>query len=47
MGRWRGVDSPASGSGPTITAGWHTLVRVWTGKELRQYVNGMRTDTTA
>ena len=31
----------------TITAGWHTLVRVWDGREVRQYVSGLRTDTTA
>ena len=46
-GRHANVDSPASGSGPTITAGWHTLVRVWTGQQVRQYVDGMRTNTTA
>jgi hypothetical protein len=45
-GRHAGVDSPASGNGPTITAGWHTLVRVWDGREVRQHVDGLRTDTT-
>jgi hypothetical protein len=29
------VDSRASGSGPTITAGWHMLVRVWDGHQRR------------
>jgi hypothetical protein len=40
-------DSPASGSGPTITGGWHTIVRVWDGQQVRQYVDGLRTNTTA
>jgi hypothetical protein len=40
------VDSPASGSGPTISAGWHTIVRVWDGQQVRQYVDGLRTKTT-
>jgi hypothetical protein len=43
-GRHANVDSPASGSGPTITAGWHTLVRVWDGQQVRQYVDGLRTN---
>lgn len=46
-GRHAGVNSPASGSGPLITAGWHTLVRVWDGREVRQYVDGLRTNTAA
>jgi hypothetical protein len=46
-GRHANVDSPASGSGPTITAGWHTLVRVWDGQQVRQYVDSLRTNTTA
>jgi hypothetical protein len=46
-GRHAGVNSPSSGSGPTIAAGWHTLVRVWDGREVRQYVDGVRTNTTA
>ncbi len=46
-GRQANVNSPASGSGPLITAGWHTLVRVWDGREVRQYVDGLRTNTTA
>jgi hypothetical protein len=46
-GRHANVDSPASGSGPTITAGWHTLLRVWDGQQVRQYVDGLRTNTTA
>jgi len=29
-----------SGSGRNITAGWRTLVRVWTGREICQYVDG-------
>lgn len=37
----------ASGNGPTITAGWRTLVRVWDGREVRQYVDGLCTNTTA
>jgi hypothetical protein len=45
-GRHANVDSPASGSGPMITAGWHTLVRVWDGQQVRQYVDGLRTNTT-
>ena len=43
--RHANVDSPASGSGPT--AGWHTLERVWNGQQVRQYVDGLRTNTTA
>jgi hypothetical protein len=27
--------------------GRHTLVRVWDGQQLRQYVDGLRTDTVA
>jgi hypothetical protein len=46
-GRHANVDSPSSGSGPTITAGWHTLLRVWDGQQGRQYVDGQRTNTTA
>jgi hypothetical protein len=46
-GRHANVDSPASGSGPTITAGWHTLVRVWDGQQVCQYVDGLRTNTVA
>jgi hypothetical protein len=44
-GRNANVDSLSSGGGPMIAAGWHTLVRVWTGQQVRQYVNGVRTDT--
>jgi hypothetical protein len=33
---------PGSGSASTITAGWHTLVRVWDGQQVRQYVDGLR-----
>ena len=43
----RNVDWISSGSGPTITAGWHTLVRVWGGQQDRQYVDGLRTNTVA
>lgn len=43
-GRHANVDSPSSGSGPTITAGWHTLVRVWDGRQVRQYFGGLRTN---
>jgi hypothetical protein len=39
--------APRSGSGPTITAGWHTLARVWDGQQLHQYVDGVRTNTVA
>jgi hypothetical protein len=46
-GRHASLDSPASGSGPTITAGWHTLVKVWDRQQVRQYVDGLRTNTTA
>jgi Concanavalin A-like lectin/glucanases superfamily len=46
-GRHANVNSPASGNGPPITAGWHTLVRVWDGQEVRQYVDGLCTNTTA
>jgi hypothetical protein len=38
------------GTAPTIgpiTAGWHTLVRVWDGQQVRQYVDGLRTKTVA
>jgi hypothetical protein len=45
-GRQANVNSSASGSGPLITAGWHTLARVWDGREVRQYVDGVRTNTT-
>jgi hypothetical protein len=46
-GRHANVDSPAFVSGPSITAGWHTLVRVWDGQQVRQYVDGLRTNTAA
>jgi len=46
-GRHANVDSPAFVSGPSITAGWHTLVRVWNGQQVRQYIDGLRTNTTA
>ena len=46
-GRHANVDSPSSGSGPTITAGWHRLVRVWDRQQVRQYVDGLRTNTVA
>ena len=46
-GRHAGIDSPFSVSGPALPAGWHTLVQVWDGREVRQYVNGIRTSTTA
>ena len=26
---------------------WHTLVRVWDGQQVRQYVDGLRTNTVA
>jgi hypothetical protein len=45
-GRHANLDCPTESNGPAITPGWHALVRVWTGRELRQYVNGSRTDTT-
>ena len=38
-GRQANVNSPASGSGPLITPGWHTLARVWDGQQVRQYVD--------
>ena len=41
------AESPSSGNGPLITASWHTLVRVWDGREVRQYVDGLRTNTSA
>jgi hypothetical protein len=28
-------------------AGWHTLARVWDGQQVRQDVDGLRTNTTA
>ena len=40
------VGSPSAGSGPSIAAGWHTLVRVW-DRQVRQYVDGLRTNTVA
>ena len=46
-GRQAKVNSPASGSGSLITIGWHTLVRVWDGQEVQQYVDCLRTNTTA
>jgi hypothetical protein len=30
-----------------IAAGWHKLARVWDGREVRQYVDGLRTNTIA
>jgi hypothetical protein len=45
-GRHDGINSPNSASGPLITAGWHSFVRVWEGREVRQYVDGMRFTTT-
>lgn len=47
LGPPRNVDSPASGNGPLIPAGWHTLVRGWDGQQVRQYIDGLRTNTTA
>ena len=44
-GRHANVNSPSSSNGPLITAGWHTLVRVWDGQQVRQYVDGLRTNT--
>jgi hypothetical protein len=44
-GRHANLSSPGSGSGPTFTAGWHTLVRVWDGQRVRQYLDGLRTNT--
>ena len=46
LGPHASVDSPASGSGPTITADW-PLVRIWDGQQIRQYVDGLRTNTVA
>ena len=34
-GRHTNVNRPPSSNGPLIAAGWHTLVRVWTGREIR------------
>ena len=31
----------------SITAGWYTLVRLWDWQQVRQYVDGLRTSTTA
>jgi hypothetical protein len=45
--RFANVDSRAYGSGPTITAGWHALVRVWSEQQVRQYVDGLYASTTA
>ena len=45
--RHANINSPTSSAGPLITAGWHTLARVWDGREVRQYVDGLRTNTTA
>jgi hypothetical protein len=39
--------APAYGSGPTITGGWHCAGRIWTEQQVRQYVNGLHTSTTA
>jgi hypothetical protein len=47
LGPARECRRPASGDGPTITAGWHTLARVRDRQEVRQYVDGLRTNTTA
>ena len=48
LGRHANADSPASGSGPTISAaGWHTLLRVWDGQQVGQYLDGLRTNSTA
>jgi hypothetical protein len=44
-GRHANPASFGSGSGPTFTAGWHTLVRVWDGQRVRQYLDGLRTNT--
>ncbi len=46
-GRHANVDSPSSSNGPLITAGWHTLIRVWDGQQVRQYLDGRRTNTVA
>jgi hypothetical protein len=46
-GRQANVYSPSSSNGPLITAGWQTLVRVWDGQQVRQYVDGLRTNTVA
>jgi hypothetical protein len=32
---------------PPSPWGGHTLVRVWDGQQVRQYVDGLRTNTTA
>ena len=32
---------------PAITPGWHAPVEVWDGREVRQYVDGLRTNTSA
>jgi hypothetical protein len=45
--RHANVDSLSSGSRPTITTSWPTLVRIWDGQQVRQYVDGPQTDTTA
>jgi hypothetical protein len=45
-GRHDGINSPSAASGPLITAGWHSFVRVWDGREVRQYVDGVRFTTT-
>jgi hypothetical protein len=31
----------------SITAGWYTLVRLWDWQQVRQYVDRLRTSTTA
>jgi hypothetical protein len=46
-GRQANVNSTSSSNGPLITAGWHALVRAWDGQQVRQYVDGLRTNTVA
>jgi hypothetical protein len=46
-GRYANLDCPSESNGPTITPGWYTLVRVWDGQQVRQYVDGLRTNTVA
>ncbi len=33
-------------NGLLATIGWHTLVRVWNGRQVRRNVNDLRTNTT-
>jgi hypothetical protein len=40
-GRQANVNSPSSSNGPRITAGWHTLVRVWDAQQVRQWRSGV------